>query len=168
MDYYLGYRYFDKKGTALTPRSGSFPFGYGLSYTTFSYSNLQVPCATVAKDGVVNVTVDVTNTGTVAGDETVFLFVSYPGSAVSTRAGSYKELKAYRRDSACIDAGPGRSASRSRCASRTSSTGTRASSSWKVERRHGEGDRGAQRRARPACTGGPGTGCSLSDTFTVN
>src|SRR4051812_11774255 len=97
MDYYLGYRYFDKMGTALTPASGSFPFGYGLSYTTFTYSNISVPCSTVAKDGVVNVTVDVTNTGTVAGAETVLVFVSWPGSAVTTRAGSYKELKGYRR-----------------------------------------------------------------------
>ena len=49
MDYYLGYRYFDKNGTALTPATGSFPFGYGLSYSTFSYHDLSVPCSTVAE-----------------------------------------------------------------------------------------------------------------------
>jgi beta-glucosidase len=93
MDYYLGYRYFEKNGTALTPSSGSFPFGYGLSYTTFSYGNLQVPCSTVAKDGVVTISVDVTNTGTAPG---------VPVSSCRARA------------RACG----------SRCASRTSSTGT--------------------------------------------
>ena len=52
MDYWIGYQYFDHNNTALTP-PGSFPFGYGLSYTTFSYQNLQVPCSTVPSDGVV-------------------------------------------------------------------------------------------------------------------
>ena len=61
MDYWLGYRYFDHQGTALDPTMGSFPFGYGLSYTTFSYQNLQVPCTTVPPNGEVDVTVDVYN-----------------------------------------------------------------------------------------------------------
>ncbi|HMF42139.1 MAG TPA: glycoside hydrolase family 3 C-terminal domain-containing protein, partial [Polyangia bacterium] len=43
MDYFLGYRYFDNKGTALNPANGTFPFGYGLTYTTFSYHDLVVP-----------------------------------------------------------------------------------------------------------------------------
>ena len=70
-------------------------FGYGLSYSTFSYGNLQVPCSDVSKTGVVNVTVDVTNTSERAGDEIVFLFVSY-GHTTSPRR-PVKELKAYRR-----------------------------------------------------------------------
>lgn len=89
MDYDLGYRRFDRMKT--TPQ---FPFGYGLSYTKFEYSNLQVPCSSVTKDGVVNVTVDIQNTGTVAGDETAFLFVAYPGS---TQRRPIKELKQFRR-----------------------------------------------------------------------
>ena len=60
-DYYHGYRWLDRQGT--TPR---YPFGYGLSYTTFQYSNLVAP-ATVAADGTLTVTVDVKNTGPVTG-----------------------------------------------------------------------------------------------------
>src|SRR5262249_50679866 len=72
-DYYVGYQYFDHN--AITPL---YPFGYGLSYTKFDYKNLQVPCSTVTPKGVVYVQADVTNSGTVAGDEVAFLFVSYP------------------------------------------------------------------------------------------
>ncbi|HXX66044.1 MAG TPA: glycoside hydrolase family 3 N-terminal domain-containing protein [Polyangiaceae bacterium] len=89
MPYYLGYRYFDQNN--LTP---VFPFGGGLSYTTFSYSNLYVPCTTVTTGAVVNVQVDVTNTGSYDGDEITFLFVSYPNSQVRR---SVKELKAFHR-----------------------------------------------------------------------
>jgi beta-glucosidase len=98
MGYYLGYRWFDHQNKAPL-----YAFGHGLSYSTFEYSNLQVPCSTVTKGGVVNVTVDVKNTGTVDGDETVFLFVSWPSSTVATRAGTYKELKGFQR--ATIPAG---------------------------------------------------------------
>ena len=70
-------------------------FGYGLSYSTFQYANLQVPCSDVSPNGVVNVTVDVTNTSERAGDEIVFLFVSY-GHTTSPRR-PFKELKAYKR-----------------------------------------------------------------------
>lgn len=90
MDYYIGYRYFDKNN-----KKPQFPFGFGLSYTTFAYSNLQVPCSDVPKDGVVNVSVDVANTGTKAGDEVVFLFVSYPSAGTVRRP--IKELKGFTR-----------------------------------------------------------------------
>ena len=93
MGYYLGYRWFDTQ--AKTPL---YAFGSGLSYTKFEYSNLTVPCSTVTKKGVVNVTVDIRNSGTVAGDEIAFLFVSWPSSSVNTRKpGAYKELKGFRR-----------------------------------------------------------------------
>jgi beta-glucosidase len=170
MDYYLGYRYFDKQGTTLSPASGGFPFGYGLSYTTFTYGNLQVPCSTVAKDGVVNLTVDVTNNSAVAGDETVFVFVSYPGSAVTTRAGSYKELKGFRRVSLAAKGITG-DAKRITIPLRVKDLKywDAASSSWKV-------DSGMVKvivapssgAAATACANGSGTGCSVSDTFTVN
>jgi beta-glucosidase len=89
MDYYLGYRYFDHGG-----KTPLYPFGHGLSYTTFEYSNLVVPCGTVSKNGVVNVSVDVANTGSVDGDEIVLLFTSYPSA---TKRRSDKELKGFAR-----------------------------------------------------------------------
>jgi beta-glucosidase len=92
MDYYLGYRWFDTQ-----QKTPLYPFGYGLSYTTFEYSNLYVPCTTVTAGGVVKLEVDVTNTGGVDADEIVFAFVSYPGSTVPKRVAGYKELKGFQR-----------------------------------------------------------------------
>ena len=77
MSYYVGYQWFDHGN--VTPL---YAFGHGLSYTTFKYENLFVPCSTVTSHGVVYVTVDIQNTGTVAGDETAFLFVSWPDAPV--------------------------------------------------------------------------------------
>jgi beta-glucosidase len=88
-DYYVGYQYFDHNGIA-----PQFSFGYGMSYTTFEYKNLQVPCGTVTSNGVVYVQADVTNTGTVAGDEIAFMFVSYPDNGVRRPP---KELKGFQR-----------------------------------------------------------------------
>ena len=64
------YRYFD--GEPL------WPFGYGLSYTTFSYSDLNVPEATINAGDPLNASVTVTNTGKVAGDEVVQLYLKFP------------------------------------------------------------------------------------------
>ena len=52
------------------------PFGYGLSYTTFAYSNMAVSQTSFGADDVLKVTVDVTNTGAVAGKESVLLYSS--------------------------------------------------------------------------------------------
>ena len=52
------------------------PFGYGLSYTTFEYSNLKVDKASFTSDDVLTVTVDVKNTGSRAGKEAVLLYSS--------------------------------------------------------------------------------------------
>ncbi len=89
MDYYVGYRYFDKEDKK--PR---FPFGYGLSYTKYEYGNLKVPCADATKTSVVKVSVDVSNKGSVDGDEVVLLFVSYPDSKAKRPV---KELKGFGR-----------------------------------------------------------------------
>jgi beta-glucosidase len=64
------YRYFT--GTPL------YPFGYGLSYTTFSYSDLSLPRAEVKAGEPVMAEATVTNTGKVAGDEVVQLYLSFP------------------------------------------------------------------------------------------
>ena len=59
-----------------------YPFGFGLSYTTFKLSNLKTSAPRLARDGSVKVTVDVANTGTRAGDEVVQLYAKYAGSKV--------------------------------------------------------------------------------------
>jgi beta-glucosidase len=89
MDYYVGYRYYDNSG-----KKPLFAFGSGMSYTQFSYSNLVVPCSTATQSSVVNVAVDVTNSGSVAGDEVVMLFVSYPNTKAKRPA---RELKGFAR-----------------------------------------------------------------------
>ena len=88
-DYYVGYRYFDYN--TVTP---VFPFGAGLSYTTFALSNLQLGCSSMKQGAVLPVVVNVTNTGAVAGDDTVMVFVSFPNTA--QRRGP-KELKGFAR-----------------------------------------------------------------------
>lgn len=64
------YRYFE--GEPL------WPFGYGLSYSTFSYSNLTLPAAPLNAGNSLNASVTVTNTGKVAGDEVVQLYLKFP------------------------------------------------------------------------------------------
>lgn len=90
MDYFLGYRYLDKHG-----KKPIFPFGYGLSYSKFKYSNLVLPCGTASKDAVVDVTVDVKNESEVDGEEIALLFVAYPNTKASRR--SIKELKGFKK-----------------------------------------------------------------------
>jgi beta-glucosidase len=58
-----------------TPNSPQFPFGFGLGYGRFRYSNLRLSTDTVADGDVVSISVDVTNDGPLAGEETVFMFV---------------------------------------------------------------------------------------------
>ncbi len=58
-----------------------YPFGYGLSYTTFGYSALQLSAPSLAQTGSITASVTVTNTGSVAGDEVVQLYASYPAVA---------------------------------------------------------------------------------------
>jgi beta-glucosidase len=76
----VGYRYYD-----LNPDEVWFPFGFGLSYTTFSYSNLKI----VPKNDGFTVKVDVENCGNCVGSEVVQLYVS---DRVSTVSKPYKEL----------------------------------------------------------------------------
>ncbi|KAJ0340374.1 hypothetical protein COL154_008855 [Colletotrichum chrysophilum] len=68
---YLGYRFYDHR--KIEPL---FPFGYGLSYTKFAYSNIRLSSDSLAVDGTIEVQVDVTNTGDVNGKEVVQFYVS--------------------------------------------------------------------------------------------
>jgi beta-glucosidase len=70
----VGYRWYDAQ-----QKTPMFPFGFGLSYTTFSYANLTV--AQPAADGTVAVGFDVTNTGTRSGAEVAQVYVSQPAAA---------------------------------------------------------------------------------------
>jgi beta-glucosidase len=74
---YHGYTLVDKEGHEPT-----FPFGHGLSYTSYAYDNLTVGTPKVGPDGRLEVTVDVTNTGERAGEEIVQLYVGFEGSKV--------------------------------------------------------------------------------------
>lgn len=85
-DIYVGYRYFDTFGKQV-----SYPFGYGLSYTTFAYDKAAVK----ADNGVYTVSVEVKNTGKVAGKEVVQLYVSAPDAADANKP--EKELKAFAK-----------------------------------------------------------------------
>jgi beta-glucosidase len=71
-----------------------FPFGYGLSYTTFRYGNVRVEPASIPVDGKAQVSVDVTNAGARAGDEVVQLYIRDEISSVSR---PIKELKGFER-----------------------------------------------------------------------
>jgi beta-glucosidase len=89
-DYFHGYRKFEHEN--LAPR---YWFGYGLSYTTYEYSDLRVLCTEgIAENGRLNVAVTVANTGKMAGDEIVQLYVKYPAMGVRRPP---KELKAFAR-----------------------------------------------------------------------
>ena len=83
---FVGYRYYDQMGV-----EPLFPFGHGLSYTTFGYSGLRVP-ATAKRGAPVRVTVRVKNTGQVAGSEVVQLYVRDVESSVLRPP---KELKGF-------------------------------------------------------------------------
>lgn len=85
---FVGYRYYDKKD--IRPL---FPFGFGLSYTTFAYDNLQVP-ASFSTGETVGVSVRVTNTGSRAGKEVVQLYVSDLKSSLMRPP---KELKGFAK-----------------------------------------------------------------------
>lgn len=74
---FVGYRYYDKKKMAVR-----FPFGYGLSYTTFAYSEPKISAQRIQDTDTVTIRVDVTNTGDRAGKEVVQLYVSAPDSKV--------------------------------------------------------------------------------------
>ena len=86
---FIGYRYYDAKQVGV-----QFPFGYGLSYTAFAYSNLHVSAETFSDADDLRVSVDVTNTGPVAGAEIVQVYVHDQRSRLVR---PYKELKGFAK-----------------------------------------------------------------------
>ncbi|HEX8906921.1 MAG TPA: glycoside hydrolase family 3 C-terminal domain-containing protein, partial [Longimicrobiaceae bacterium] len=71
-----------------------YPFGHGLSYTTFRYANLRASAQALRGGDTVTVSVDVTDTGARAGDEVVQMYVAWPGSSVERPV---RELKGFAR-----------------------------------------------------------------------
>ena len=88
---YVGYRYYDTKGV-----EPLYPFGFGLSYTTFEYSNLKLsaPQMDVDKNETLTVSVDVTNSGKVAGKEVAQLYIHDNASRLDR---PYQELKGFQK-----------------------------------------------------------------------
>jgi beta-glucosidase len=82
---YVGYRYYNSFKVPV-----AYPFGYGLSYTSFAYSDLSV--SNPDKNGTVKVSVTVTNTGKTKGKESVQIYVSAPAGGLDKPT---EELKAF-------------------------------------------------------------------------
>ncbi len=85
-DIYVGYRYFDSFDVPV-----SYPFGFGLSYTTFEYSDAKI----AQKNDIYDVTVTVKNTGAREGKEVVELYISAPDNKAANKPA--KELKAFAK-----------------------------------------------------------------------
>jgi beta-glucosidase len=82
---YVGYRHFDKKGIPV-----SYPFGYGLSYTSFGYENITAD----VKDGMISIGLTVQNTGNIPGKEVVEIYCSKPDTKIDRPV---RELKAFAK-----------------------------------------------------------------------
>lgn len=94
-DIFVGYRWHDTKKIP-----AMFPFGHGLSYTTFEYGKPVVSAKEMSADGKLTVTVPVTNTGSVKGKEVVQLYISDEKSSLPR---PLKELKEFKK----VDLAPG-------------------------------------------------------------
>ena len=86
---FVGYRYYNTKKTPLL-----FPFGYGLSYTSFEAANLKISADRIRDDETLRVRVDVKNTGSRDGKETVQLYIAPPACGVFRPV---RELKGFEK-----------------------------------------------------------------------
>lgn len=87
--YFHGYRLLDREG-----HKPAFPFGFGLSYTTYEYANLRLDQKEIGPDGTLWAHVEITNSGAVAGEEIAQLYIGYSGSEVERPR---RELKGFTR-----------------------------------------------------------------------
>ena len=78
----------------LWKRTPQYPFGFGLSYTTFKYGDLKIEGADAAPAQAITVSIDVTNTGDRDGDEVVQLYIR---DLVASRTRPVRELKGFKR-----------------------------------------------------------------------
>jgi beta-glucosidase len=83
-----------RRGYVLDTIAPLFPFGFGLSYTTFAYANLRVSAGHVSPTGRTTVTIDVKNTGPRDGDEVVQLYIR---DEISFATRPVKELRGFKR-----------------------------------------------------------------------
>ena len=86
---FVGYRYYDSRKMEV-----AYPFGYGLSYTTFEYTDISVSKASITDDDTITVKVSVKNTGSVAGKEVVQLYIQDKTNATIRPE---KELKGFEK-----------------------------------------------------------------------
>lgn len=94
---YVGYRYYDK-----AHKEVAYPFGHGLSYTTFAYSKLKLSAGELGEKDELTVQVTVKNTGSLAGKEVVQIYVAPPAEGMFRPA---RELRAYTK----VELAPGES-----------------------------------------------------------
>jgi len=98
MGYFFGYREYDRRKATGQNVGLVFPFGHGLSYSHFEYSNIGIPCQTATKDAIFTVSVDIENTSSKDGDEIAMLFVKPPPKPAGvTGDRPIKELKSFAR-----------------------------------------------------------------------
>jgi beta-glucosidase len=91
---YYNYKPSAKRGYIFDTADPLYPFGFGLSYTTFSYDNLRISNPKIKKDGSTMATIEVTNKGTMKGDEIVQMYIRDEVSSVTRPV---KELKGFKR-----------------------------------------------------------------------
>ena len=91
---YYNYKPSARRGYILSATTPLFPFGFGLSYTTFKYSNLKITKPKIGVNEETTVTVDITNTGQVRGEEVAQMYIRDEFSSVTRPV---KELKDFAR-----------------------------------------------------------------------
>jgi beta-glucosidase len=91
---YYNYKPSARRGYLFDDISALFPFGYGLSYTTFTIENLRLEKSEILQDESVQVFADITNTGALPGDEVVQLYIH---DVVSSVTRPVKEMKGFRK-----------------------------------------------------------------------